>query len=982
MSESLTKEFESGLRDFDMLESPGLILVDAEPADSYQRIALENAKKYKADAVYFRLFENDRPPLPQIYIYDFSKAEKDDDEVAELHKRLWNSGQVPLFFVFNKTEVKIFNCLKQPKIKDGRVVYSPLETIKLAGRIQEQLKKEFSSRNFDNGAFWEISKYKDKFKLNESAYEKLLVRLKQDKRELIAQKVLPEEGLIHKLLMLAILIKYLEEREDEKGNKVFPNNFFNQFAKGASTFADIWKVKGACLRLFDYLAGHFNGEIFRICDKEERQKLLTANLNSFAVFIEGKTEESGQIALWELYSFNDLPIELISNIYEEFLGSEKGVVYTPPYLVNFLLDEAMPMNEPKNNYKVLDPACGSGVFLVAAYRRIIHWWRIQNEWKRPSLRILKKLLRESIYGVDKSGEAVRLAIFSLSLALCDELSPKVIWEELKFDDLQKEGNLFDKDFFGLVHQKELKAEFDLVIGNPPFIESLNTSYAEQIEMERRKMRPAVPGNQLALLFLDQAITLCKPEGLLSLILPAGPFLYNKNSFDFRAHFLKEYQVKQILDFTSLSSVLFGKANVAVAAIFVNKERPKNKQVLHVTVRRTRPAKEKIYFELDHYDFHSISYTESLNNRLIWKANLLGGGRFRHLLSRLAPLRSLGDYLKEKEEQDKWVIGEGYQIGNDDKIGKLKDYLSRKETLSSDELEEFAILKDTYTKAKFLTGKRTLPTRAFSEKGIDETQIQYLKNEYFQWPRRKEIYQEPHLLIKEGISKTSIPIAYRDDYLTFKQKIIGIHAPQDQSNPLKEIERRIKNNKFYLFCAAAFSGQYMISRETAILKDDIENLPYPDDEAELELSDIEQILTDDVLDYVLEFRRRGENSNIVNPVTSEQLKQFGATYCKVLNSVYKKFAPLTPARSTSYVCFPFYYGEKPDIDVNDIEALEKVLNKLIKRKHHSSLRITRVLRVYDHNVVYLIKPVQARYWLRSVGIRDADETFDDLVKQGY
>lgn len=981
MSESLT-EFESGLRDFDMLESPGLILVDAQPADSYQRIALENAKKYKADAVYFRLFENGRPPLPQIYIYDFTKVEKDDDEVAELHKRLWNSGQVPLFFVFDKTEVKIFNSLKQPQIKAGRVVYSPLDTIKLAGQIQEQLKKDFSSRNFDNGAFWEISKYKDKFKLNESAYEKLLARLKQGKRELIAQKVLPEEGLIHKLLVLAILIKYLEEREDEKGNKVFPQNFFSQFAKGARTFADIWKVKGACLRLFDYLAGHFNGEIFRIYDEEERQKLLAADLSSFAVFIEGKTEESGQIALWELYSFNDLPIELISNIYEEFLGAEKGVVYTPPYLVNFVLDEAMPMNEPKNNYKVLDPACGSGVFLVAAYRRIIHWWRIQNEWKRPSLWTLKKLLRENIYGVDKNGEAVRLAIFSLSLALCDELSPKVIWEELKFDDLQKEGNLFDKDFFELVHQKKLKAEFDLVIGNPPFIESFNTPYADQIEMERRNIRAAVPGNQLALLFLDQAITLCKKGSLLALILPAGPFLYNKNSFDFRAYFLKEYHVKQILDFTALSSVLFGKSNVAVAAIFAKKEVPKGRQLLHVTVRRTKPAKEKLFFELDHYDFHPISYKEASSNRLIWKANLLGGGRLRHLLSRLAPLRSLGDYLREKEEQDKWVIGEGYQIGNEHRIDKLKEYLSRRKILSTQEMEELAILKDTYRKADFLTGKKTLPTRAFSEKGIDETQIQYLKSEYFQWPRRKEIYDAPHLLIKEGISKKSIPIAYRNDYLSFKQKIIGIHASQNQSKELKEIERRIRNNKFYLFCAAALSGQYMISRATAILKDDIENLPYPENETELDLSDIEKILADDVLDYVLEFRSLGENSNAVRPVTAEQLKQFGLTYCRVLNSVYRKFAPYKHVTSSSYVCFPFYYGEKPDIDINDIDALEKSLNKLIKREHQASLRITRVLRIYDYNVVYLIKPVQSRYWLRSVAIRDADETFDDLVKQGY
>ncbi|MDH5561991.1 MAG: N-6 DNA methylase, partial [Deltaproteobacteria bacterium] len=62
----------------------------------------------------------------------------------------------------------------------------------------------------------------------------------------------------------------------------------------------------------------------------------------------------------------------MSNIYEEFLESKKGIVYTPPYLVNFLIDEQMPLTDfHKTDFKVIDPACGSGVFLVAAFRRMI-----------------------------------------------------------------------------------------------------------------------------------------------------------------------------------------------------------------------------------------------------------------------------------------------------------------------------------------------------------------------------------------------------------------------------------------------------------------------------------------------------------------------------------------------------------------------------------------------------------------------------------
>jgi type I restriction-modification system DNA methylase subunit len=643
-NDRLTQEFEYGLTQLDMMvpdkpESSGLVFVDRLPSDvePHEYIALEKARKYEADAVYFRRFGEGRASIPQIYIYDFTRSEKDEDEIGELHRRLWNSGQVPLFFIFTRTEVKIFNCLRKPELDDKseKVIYSPMETINLTARVDEELEKlkEFSARKFDNGTFWEVSSYKDDFNLNEGSYETLLDHLKKIRDNLIHQNIL-EKTILQKLLVMSILVKYLEERRDEKGNTVFPEGFFSRYADGAKEFTGILKTKGACLKLFDYLSRHFNGEIFKWDNENERDKLFQADLTPFAKFLKAREDSSGQGTLWRLYSFNDLPIELISNIYEEFLGDKEGVVYTPPYLVHFLIDEAMPLAVPRPNFKVLDPACGSGVFLVAAYQRIINWWRIQNNWGTPGLNTLKRLLKENIYGVDVEEEAVRLATFSLSLALLDELSPRVIWEELKFDNL-KNINLFEKDFFELIAHREFDETFDLVIGNPPFIEKLTTIYAKQIEQEEKGKRIQLPGNQLALLFLDQSLNVCKPRGMVCLILPAGPFLYNNNSFEFRKHLLQTYNVKQILDFTALSEVLFGSVDVATLSVFVKKEKPALKNILHVTFRRTKASKEKIHFELDHYDFHQVSYGSALNEPLIWKSNLLGGGRLHYIASRFS-----------------------------------------------------------------------------------------------------------------------------------------------------------------------------------------------------------------------------------------------------------------------------------------------------------------------------------------------------------
>jgi hypothetical protein len=432
-------------------------------------------------------------------------------------------------------------------------------------------------------------------------------------------------------------------------------------------------------------------------------------------------------------------------------------------------------------------------------------------------------------------------------------------------------------------------------------------------------------------------------------------------------------------------MLFESVNVAVAVIFAKKQEPIKDNLLHVTVRRTKPAKEKLYFELDYYDFHRISHQEALENRLVWKANLLGGGRLKHLMARFAPLRTLGDYLKEAVTND-WKIAEGFIVGNKNEIAELVNLSSKIEQLSSKEKERLDDLKKKYKKAAYLTEKNTLPTDALTEKGINESRIDILKEKYFYRSaiKNKAIFKSPHLLIKEGVAKNSIPIAFinDDDDLSFKDKIIGIHAPKSQSLDLLGIEKRIKKNRTYLFYVAGFSGQYMIGRATAILKKDIESLPYPEDEKELELSEIEQILVDDVLDYMLDFRRNGEKSVGEKSVDDHQLHQFSEIYCRVLNSVYKEFQPYKPLKTDSFICFPFYYKDKPQIRTGSMYELEADLYELIQNNTRTNSRIVRMLRVYENNTIYLIKPKQTRYWLRSVAIRDADDTFADLVVQGY
>lgn len=955
-------------------------------------IVLENANKYGAHYVYFRRFQN-RPSVAQIYLYDFTnKLEVGREDLINLHKQLYSSGQVPMFFVFTKQDVRIFNCFERPA--DGKKLkYTPLTTIKLASNISQKLDEKdedkfraFSGRSFDNGTFWENSIYSNKFKFSNSAYEKLLLELKQALKDIINEDILPA-AYARKIMVVAILIKYLEEREDKNGNKVFPDGFFNSFSKNAIKFTDVFSTSGGYLKLLDYLAEHFNGGIFNLT-KEEREFIREKDLTRFGQFLDGETDGI-QFVFWRLYSFNDLPVELISNIYEEFLGKQPGVVYTPPYLVNFLLDEAMPLSSDETNFKILDPACGSGVFLVGAYRRLIYRWRKKNNWVLPDLKILKKLLKENIFGIELNGEAANLTVFSLSLALCDELTPLEIWKDLKFDDLHKE-NIIHDDFFNVLSNNTFQKKFDLVIGNPPFIQSKLTEAAQSIDKKEsihrvtyifgKKKQISLPRNQIALLFLEQCNKLTKKNGLSCLIQPSGPLLYNKSSFAFRKYLLENYHIPQIVDFSHIARILFGPGgDVPTAAIFIKNEKPENIDVLHITTRRTKTHKEKLFFELDSYDFNIVPRKLALNDPLIWKSNYLGGSRYHQLIIKLKELTTLKEYLSSKS----WHYGAGIRVGNISQLIRL-NYLDSLDanSISASEKKELGHLKEKFTKfsdLEFLKSMKYLPTEALTSKGIDFEKVESFPYNYCENFKNTQVYFGPHILIKEGISNGRLLADYTTSNLLFKEKIIGIKANDEIE--LKELLEYLKSNvvSFYL---AATSAEFLIRRATSIKKMDIDNIPYDKNIDDL-FTHYDQILIKDLFDYLIEFRAKGENSMILRTNASKNdLDAFGKSYCGILKTVYKSIKPYQYFETESYICFPFYFGDKPNIDFSNSEKTETHIEILVQKNLGVNLRLTRIVRMYEGNIIYLIKPKKLRYWLQSIALRDADDTFSDLRKQGY
>jgi hypothetical protein len=179
-------------------------------------------------------------------------------------------------------------------------------------------------------------------------------------------------------------------------------------------------------RFFRQLKDHFNGDLLEI-EGGHNVAWTSLSRHVFAVLREFLLQtrlHDGQASLWA-YNFKYIPVELLSGIYESFLGDgerEKGAVYTPRNLAALAVDEVFrDIAEPWNEV-VLDGACGSGILLTSAYRRMLGAKRASQS-RALSYAQREKVLLSGIRGGDISTAATKVTAFSLYLALLEDLTP-------------------------------------------------------------------------------------------------------------------------------------------------------------------------------------------------------------------------------------------------------------------------------------------------------------------------------------------------------------------------------------------------------------------------------------------------------------------------------------------------------------------------------------------------------------------------------
>ncbi len=357
------------------------------------------------------------------------------------------------------------------------------------------------------------------------------------------------------------------------------------------------------------------------------------------------------------YEFSVLPVEILGNIYEQFLGKvitlteshhakieEKpevrkagGVYYTPQYIVDYIVKNTVgeklknKSTKPQNveNVTILDPACGSGSFLLGAYDYLLNWhleYYIQEKKIKKAIRENKiyqagennyrltiqekrKILLNNIYGVDIDEQAVEVTKLSLLIKLLEDekqesagrLFSKYNQEALLPnlssniksgnsligpDFYQKQNlNLFDNEqmkkinaFDWKKHFEKIfnKGGFDVVIGNPPYVDSEEmVRSSKEIRDYCSKNYETAKGNwDMYCVFSEKGMDLLQKGGIFGFIIP-NKFISLPYGDHLKKYFSK-YHIKNIADYSYVDVFITNnkKVNVYPIVIIVQKDTDK------------------------------------------------------------------------------------------------------------------------------------------------------------------------------------------------------------------------------------------------------------------------------------------------------------------------------------------------------------------------------------------------------------------------
>ena len=729
------------------------------------------------------------PSVPIVYVCEADTETKADD----FHRMIWNQDVVPFVIIYTPLGVKLYSGFRHQRRRnrDTAGILQPLTDFTQL----DELVHDFSADAINSGRLWQrrAQDVTPEYRLN----WKLLTNLRSVDSALRKRGLQSEMS--HALIGKYVYLHYLRDRQI-----LSPRKLQRWGIDASAVFGRNASVEGL-VAVVAKLDAWLNGNVFpldfgkRGAPKDEHVSWVAA------VFSGDEFSESGAQQLhldFQAYDFSYIPIETLSVVYEQFLhtsdnptprsrGREIGAYYTPIPVVNFMLAELAERRPLQRGMRVIDPACGSGAFLVQCYRRLIEKEFPPGTTPRPAE--LRELLVKHMYGVDIEEDACNVAELSLILTLLDYIEPRDLEDRRRGFKLPtlRDRNIFCGNFFDEAqswHAKLSRTKFDWVVGNPPW-KRLNPQKLRSDEQvvwqwvkENEKDRP-VGGNQVARAFAWKATEYLKADGHVGFFLPAMT-LFENPARDFRKAFFSRCHVRTVANFSNLAEVLSaGRFRVPAAAFFYQfrnedpREISENECVrvyspLVANQEATRPAGpgkrgESWSIVINASEIRDLPLAQvASGDGLPWKLATWGSELDVRLLRRLA---NRFPTVKQLEEEGRLVVSEGLQL-------RAKSGEENQEALEL--VEEVVGKKQLDVDAL----KRLRHVFAFPQEAIVdvEPELKYGRKGRVALPL--SVCRPPHVIV----SAARYFAVYSEQFLVVPPRQIGIVSPSEDRDFLKAL----------------------------------------------------------------------------------------------------------------------------------------------------------------------------------------------------
>jgi hypothetical protein len=951
----------------------------------------------------------------------------------DLHRKIWNFNGAPIIIIVKDAVVEIFNGFKLSDQNNGFLD-------QIGGN---EVLNDFTYFELVTGKTWE--KYQEKLRYENRVDYMLLSNIRGARQLMLDKFPTPgdkeEEKLYTKitnaLLGKIIFTRYLIDR----GVKLQFEN--NHKSWSNADLCNLLKNHKKTKQFFDYLADPdkgFNGDLFPLTP-EDYSEIPKEAYKEIIQLLEGNDVGTGQLSLFDMYDFSIIPIEFISNIYESFVGQEnqekEGVYYTPLFLVDYILSETVSnVFESKQNHdcKVLDPACGSGVFLVESLRKIIEKYIKNNLTNPPNKKQFKKnikgIVENNIYGIDKDESAIQVAIFSVYLTLLDYMEPPEI-ATFKFPKLLNR-NFFCNDFFDTEadFNTKLKGEyFSFIIGNPPWKrgnEDEKPRYVKYITDRRNEEKNngepyiEIGNKEIAQAFLLRTRDFSKENTKCALIV-TSKILYNLQSINFRKYFLHYYLIDHVFElaavrrevFSSLSDKSVAPAVVLFFRYALGKHTDSN-IIKHIALKPSRFFFLFKIFAVARQDIQKIQQGRLKEYDFLWKILVYGSYLDFNFIKRLKDNYPTINEIISKNQH--LTIGQGIMVGG----GDTND-------------------------ASDLVGKRFLDTRTDIKRfWVNPNNTKVWQDAIVHRIRNRELYKAPVLLITAGIKRSDLKsvaaICYQDS--VYKSSLTGIKTT-DRENIylLRQIAGFLNSNVFSYYNLMTFSSTGIEREESH----DEEKWSMPFSEAneihhivkEIEKSNkefydntslircnIDQEIAEKtcIMDKAIysAFSMTKEEKCLVDYVNDIiipiQMKHKGYEQfflpCDIEDKILREYANLFLDRfkgsftsinkmliveiwHTDQIVGMFFKvvrksDKQKEIDwkdkKNDMDSFFQVILNLSSEKITDQLFVQKDIRGFEKEFFYIFKPNEKRLWHKAIGYLDVNEFADAMhqtdTRNGY